>query len=184
MKKAVYLLVFSLFFIALIYSYKHSDCNVLEATVYKYDMSDVVQRLNYDPHITIYPSTAPRASTDQVTVYVHGWCENQESIPFLKANSSLLPETVIGFNFQDSIQSSAKLFHFPKANFCQTDDIASLVMVLKVLDDCQISVFHLFGTERGAGTIVTAIARLMDYDHHKKFFKHLKLSRKQIDRIL
>ncbi len=189
MKKAVCLSLFSLFFIALIYSsryipFKQVDSNVLEATLHNYDMSGMVEILNYDPCITVYPATGHTVSTDQVTVYVHGWGESQQSIPFLKANSSLLPEAVIGFNFQDAIADSAKFPYLSKTNFCQTDDIASLVMVLKVLDENQITVFHLFGTDRGAGTIVTAVARLMHYNSYKVFFKRLNIGKEQAQRIL
>lgn len=184
MKRTFYTFLFSILCIALAYPSKKVAINPLETALLNYDMSTITHILQYDPMISIYPSTNQPITNDQVTVYVHGWGESQKSIPFFKANSSLLNETVIGFNFKDARLDSAKMPKMAETNFCQTDDIASLLMTLKVLDDCNVPVFHLFGSSRGGGTIITTIARLTRYKQHKAFFNRLQISKQQITRIL
>jgi len=150
-----------------------------------YDKESVVELLGYDPHITLYEATEKVVNADCVTVYVPGWGESQKSIPFFKANSSLLVSTVVGFDFKDAFSNASKILpDVSDISSCQTDDIASLLVTLKTLDECGVPVFHLFGTSRGGGTIITTIARVMDYKKHSSFFKRLHITRCQADRIL
>src|SRR5579872_7164940 len=151
----------------------------LQEQLLTYDMDHIKKLLGYDPQITLYLSKDLPANLATPTIYVHGWGESQHSIEFLKANTLLLPGTIIGFNFKDAHFSSAKMPELTLTNFCQTDDIASLVVTLKVLDECGIPAFHLFGTSRGAGTIITALNRLAHYDRHKKFFNTLEITHEQ-----
>jgi len=163
--------------------YKEPSTCPIEQALNTYDMSTIIETLHYDPCITVYPSTHPVNDSNHVTLYVHGWGESQHTIPFLKANSWLLPETVIGFNFQDA-HADTGIPHLKKSNFCQTNDIATLIAVLKVLDECALPTLHMVGTSGGGGTILTAIDRLMHYKRHKKFFKRLSISPQQAERIL
>jgi pimeloyl-ACP methyl ester carboxylesterase len=165
-------------------SYVDKTTHPLGHLLQEYTTETVIDILEYDPHITFYPSTKPTMNNNQITVYVHGWGESQKSIPFLQANTDLLPGHVIGFNFRNALVDSVKKRDLLKTNFCQTDDIAALLMTLKVLDICHIHTFHLMGTSQGAGTIITAIARINRYNHHKKFFATLGISLEQATRIV
>lgn len=142
-----------------------------------------VRILGYDPHITFYPSTKTTVNDDQITIYVHGWGESQKAISFLQANTDLLPGHVIGFDFKNALVDSVKKSELLKTNFCQSDDIAALLVTLTALDQ-YVEAFHLVGTSQGAGTILTAVARLIRFNHHKKFFKKLGLSSELATRIL
>ncbi len=164
--------------------YTHKKRLMIKTLLQEYDMSDIVQILGYDPHITAYQATDLAANDNACTIYVHGWGESQHAISYLKANTILLPGTVIGFNFKDANPHPTKMPKLSQTNFCQTDDIASLIMTLKVLDDCNVPVFHLFGLSRGAGTIVTTISRLASYQRFKLFFKKLHITQEQATHIL
>lgn len=166
-------------------SRKQGSASTLQSALDTYTMSSVIDILGYDPCITVYSDTDSSTCDDTTdcTLYVHGWGESQKSIPFFKRNSNLLPKTVIGFDFQDA-HSGTYMPDLKKTNFCQTNDIASLLMMLKVLDECNVPVFHLFGSSRGGGTVITTIARLMKYKKYKPFFNRLGITPDQSDRIL
>jgi hypothetical protein len=148
----------------------------------EYDHTVIVQKLGYDPAITIYPALPNTSNSDQVTVYVHGWGDSQKSIDYIRRNSWLLPGTVIGFDFHDA-NFGAFLPDFTKSSFCQGPDIAALLLVLQWLDDCNIPVIHLHGHSRGAGTIITLLARILHFNKHTSFFNTLGISRAQASKI-
>src|SRR5438128_2283640 len=91
-----------------------------------YSQTTLVGVLGYDPHITLYPAIKTTVHDEHVTVYVHGWGESQKIIPFLQANTDLLPGHVVGFDFKSALIDSAKKSDLLKTNFCQSDDIAAL----------------------------------------------------------
>jgi pimeloyl-ACP methyl ester carboxylesterase len=147
-----------------------------------YDMTSIREKLGYDPAITIY-SPDHATNNQHVTVYVHAWGDSQKSIAYFRRNSSMLPGTIVGFNFKDA-SSSAFLPPYKQSNFCQSQDIASLVLTLKVLDECSLEAIHLFGHSRGGGTIVTMLARLHRYTKNKNFFRSLGITKEQATRIM
>jgi len=138
--------------------------------------AEMVNILGYDPQITFYPSNKETVNDDHITVYVHGWGESKNTVLFLQANTDFLPGQVVGFNFKNALVDSVQKKDLLRVNFCQSDDIAALLMTLKVLSANHINVFHLVGTSQGAGTIVTTVKRLMRYKRHKRFFRKLGIS--------
>jgi hypothetical protein len=98
-------------------------------------------------------------------------------------NSYLLPGTVVGFNFQDVTEGAFKV-KIGKSSVGQSADIASLVMVLKVLDECGLDAINLFGYSRGGATTITTLARLCEYTKHSEFFDRLGVTREQTERIV
>lgn len=148
----------------------------------RYDMDSLINRLTYDPCIRIHSKTND-LSANSATVYAHGWGDSQLSIDYFHRNADFLPDTIVGFDFIDT-NFGAFLPSYKKSNFCQSPDIASLASVLAVLDTCGVETIHLFGHCRGAGTIITTIARLARYPIHKRFFQKLGISREQAKRIL
>jgi hypothetical protein len=155
-----------------------------------YDMAATIKRLKYDPAIRIHIKPADASNEAMAwchkasaTIYAHGWGDSQLSIDYFQRNADFLPNTVVGFDFIDA-SFGAFLPTYKKSNFCQTQDIASLVSVMAVLDTCGVEVIHLFGHCRGAGTILTALARLARYPIYKRFFHKLGISRIQAKRLL
>jgi pimeloyl-ACP methyl ester carboxylesterase len=55
---------------------------------------------------------------------------------------------------------------------------------MATLDSCEVEVIHLFGHCRGAGTILTTLARLARYPIYRRFFHKLGISRVQAKRLL
>ncbi len=148
-----------------------------------YDMAPIIKSLKYDPAIQIHQKNTTTSHLSSATVYAHGWGDSQLSIDYFQRNADFLPDTIVGFDFIDA-NFGAFLPSYKKSNFCQSQDIAVLASVLAVLDNCGIDVIHLFGHCRGAGTIITTIARLARYPLHKRFFKKLGISRDQARRIV
>lgn len=149
----------------------------------KYDMKPSIKKLGYDPAIRLHckPRTKPLADT--VTVYAHGWGDSQKTIDYLHRNAAFLPDTIVGFDFVDA-NFGAFLPSYKKSNFCQSGDIAPLVMVLAMLDNCGLETINLTGHSRGAGTILTTLARLKRYARYRRFFQKLGISKPQAARIL
>jgi pimeloyl-ACP methyl ester carboxylesterase len=156
-----------------------------ESILEHYDMSYIIQILGYDPHMSVYAPVLHGGTTneDQVTVYVHGWGDSQKSIEYFQRNSLFLPGTIVGFNFKDA-NFGSYLPPYKNSNFCQSDDIATLVLTLKILDECNVNVIHLFGHSRGGGTIITMLARLARYKKYMVFFRKLGISKEQAERII
>lgn len=154
-----------------------------EQKVKNYPIAHLIQLLHYDPLITIYPPLKATESKNDVTIYVHDLLENQSRISFLQHNTDLLPGTVIGFNFKDAMRG-AYMPTIKETNFGQANDIASLLMVMLMCDECNLPSFHLFGTGRGAQTILTTIARLDQYRHYKSFFRKLGICKNKAHRLL
>lgn len=148
-----------------------------------YNFNPIITALGYDPKITIYEANPDIKNDDQVTIYAHGWGDSQDTIRYFKRNTLMLPGAIIGFNFRDA-HRAASLPPFWLSNFCQSGDIASLVSVLKVADECGITTIHLFGHSRGAGTILTMLLRLSKYESYEEFFKKLGIDIQQASRLL
>ena len=143
----------------------------------------MVKRLKYNPHIAIHSKNNTSPSATSATIYAHGWGDSQLSIDYFHRNADFLPDTVIGFDFADA-NFGAFLPSYKKSSFCQSQDIATFAAVLATLDTCGVEVIHLFGHCRGAGTIITTLARLARYPLHKRFFQKLGISRAQAKSIL
>lgn len=139
-----------------------------------YNTSTIITLLKYDPKITIYEAEPDIENKDQITLYVHGWGDSQESINYFKRNSLMLPGTTIGFNFRDA-HHAASIPPFWLSNFCQSGDITAFLLVLKMAVDCGIKKIHLFGHSRGAGTILTTLIHLIEYGKHISLFKSLNI---------
>ena len=150
----------------------------------QYDHEQLKKRLGYDLAIRIHTKT-PSTPIDgkSATVYAHGWGDSQLSIDYFHRNADFLPDTVVGFDFIDAT-FGAFLPTYKKSNFCQAKDIASLALMLATLNECGVEVIHLFGHSRGAGTILTTLARLARYPIHRRSFKKLGISRDQAKQIL
>lgn len=148
-----------------------------------YNMGKSIKCLKYNPNITIHTKSNTLPSTTSATVYAHGWGDSQLSIDYFHRNADFLPDTVVGFDFIDANFGSF-LPSYKKSSFCQAQDIASLATVLAILDTCGVEIMHLFGHCRGAGTIITTIARLARYPIHRRFFQKLGISYTQAKRII
>lgn len=148
-----------------------------------YDINALVKTFGYDPKITIYEARPGIENKEQIILYVHGWGDSQESINYFKRNSLMLPGTTIGFNFRDA-HRAASIPPFWLSNFCQSGDITSFLLVLKMAADCGIKKIHLFGHSRGAGTILTALIRLIEYGKHASFFKALGIDAIQAQNLI
>lgn len=150
-----------------------------------YNLDPIEEALGYNPQIRVYQNNDPLVqNNDQVTVYVHGLGEHAQTvIPYYKLNSSILPGTVVGFDFPDVVPGSFATY-YSKLSLAQSGDIATLASVLKILDDCGLETIHLFGTSRGGATIVNTLARLIEYGKHKDFFTKLGITQQQATSIL
>src|SRR5580700_5193607 len=82
------------------------ECSSWEQYVEQYNRQFFQKRLGFDPMITIYrdDQNVDRIASDSCTVYCHGWGENQTAVN-LRRRWSLLPGTVVGFNFPDAVSS-------------------------------------------------------------------------------
>lgn len=151
----------------------------------RYDLKPIENALGYNPQIRVYQNNDPLVqNNDQVTVYVHGLGEHAQTvIPYYKLNSSILPGTVVGFDFPDVVPGSFATY-YSKLSLAQSGDIATLASVLKILDDCGLETIHLFGTSRGGGTIVNTLARLIQWQKYKEFFTNLDITEQQATSIL
>lgn len=158
---------------------KPSWVNALE----QYDTDLITKRLKYNPHIQLHCKNSAQPTSNAATLYAHGWGDSQRSIDYFQRNADFLPDAVVGFDFIDA-NFGPFLPSYKKSCFCQAQDIASLTLVLAALDDCGVEVIHLFGHCRGAGTIITTLARLARYPIYRRFFQKLGISRAQAKQIL
>jgi hypothetical protein len=160
--------------------------------VEQYNKEFFIQRLGWDPLITIYddPKSSQVANNEGCTLYSHGWGESQKAIPIRQA-MNLLPGTIIGFNFQDAIDfgtqdtkqpSIAKMLR--NTSFGQENDCKALTLVLKLLDEADCPVIHFMGYSRGGATDCNTITRLKNYRAYSKFFHKLGISKDQAESIL
>lgn len=149
-----------------------------------YDFAPILKALGYDPKISLYAADKNTVEEENaVTVYAHAWADSQESINYFRRNSFMLPGTIIGFNFKDAHRGGS-LPPYWLSNFCQTGDIASLLLTLKVIVECGIEKIHLFGHSRGGGTILTTLARLYQYEKYKTFFTEIGITAEMAQKIL
>ncbi len=148
-----------------------------------YDMDPIIARLTYNPRITVHSRPQGEVSPTSVTLYAHAWGDSQRSIDYFQRNATYLPDTVVGFDFIDA-NYTAFLPPYKKSNFCQSRDIASFALTLAVLDRCGVETINLFGHCRGAGSILTTLARLTRYPLYKRFFRKLGISRDEAKSIL
>lgn len=138
-------------------------------TVQEYNKNFFIQRLGWDPLITLYYDQHKiTVINDSCTVYCHGWGESQTAILYRQA-LGLLPGTAVSFNFFDAVENGVP--DFRKASFAQTNDIKALILILKLLDEAECNVIHLIGYSRGGGVVANTIRRLVCYDNYVKFFK-------------
>lgn len=149
----------------------------------QYDMESSIERLGYDPRLSLHSKDGTYAASPGAVVYAHGWGDSQRSIDYFHRNADFLPNVVVGFDFIDA-NFGACLSSYKQSNFCQSQDIATLISVLAVLDSCGVSYIDIFGHSRGAGTILTTLARLSRYNIHRRFFKKLGISKQQAQRII
>lgn len=148
-----------------------------------YDENALIKRLQYNPSISLHRKNNAQPLDNEVTVYAHAWGDSQKTIDYLHRNADFLPDTVLGFDFIDA-NFGAYIPSYKKSNFCQSEDIAPLALILALLDNCGIERINLFGHSRGAGTILTTLARLHRYGRYSRFFKKLGISKKQARRII
>jgi|GEM_PF-2436506 len=148
-----------------------------------YNTAPIAQKLGYDPHISLHSKNGPYNVPAGATVYAHGWGDSQRSVDYFHRNANFLPDLVVGFDFVDA-NFGAFLPSYKTSNFCQAKDIATLTLVLAMLDQCGAPHIDMCGHSRGAGTILTTLARLYRYGRYRHFFSKLGISKQQALRII
>lgn len=151
--------------------------------VASYTRSFFIKRLGWDPNITLYyDQRVDLIMSDCCTVYCHGWGESQEALRRKQA-CGLLPGTLIGFDFYDSVKDDRDI-SFARSSFGQDEDCKALCAVLKLVDEAGCPVIHLYGYSRGGAAVANSMKRLKQYYIHQKFFKSLGMSKKQVSSIM
>jgi hypothetical protein len=149
----------------------------------KYNFSNIINKLGYDPKISISSAADGVEHENEITVYAHAWGDSKNSVSYFRNNSLMLPGTIVGFNFEDAHKGSS-LPPYWLSNFAQESDIKTFLLVLKVLVECGVTKIHLFGHSRGGGTILTMLGKLYQYDIYYHLFNRLGISKEQAEVIL